>query len=187
MAIRLADALRFLHYPPLDADLVKLAAQRHAMQLRVAFEEGLAHRLSLYALRNKQRQHGSPRLLLAGRADSLLKRFVHNLSFQLTASQEKVFREISTDLAQNKPMLRLLQGDVGSGKTVVAALAALQAITNGYQVALMAPTEVLATQHAMQFERWFSVMSLKNEGVETGANIGAVSYTHLTLPTIYSV
>ena len=159
--VSLADALLYLHNPPLDADLAALAAQSHPMQVRVAFEELLAHRLGLYALRKKQRQYQSPCLTRDSQADLLIDRFIHDLPFQLTAGQQKVFKAISADLAQSKPMLRLLQGDVGSGKTVVAALAALQAVSKGYQVALMTPTEVLATQHGTQFERWFADMKIK--------------------------
>ena len=168
--VTLADALLYLHNPPLNADLGALAAQRHPMQVRVAFEEFLAHRLGLYTLRKKQRQYESPCLERDSQADLLINRFIHTLPFELTASQKKVFKAISADLAQSKPMLRLLQGDVGSGKTVVAALAALQAISKGYQLALMAPTEVLATQHGMQFERWFTNLEIK-----TGLLLGKFS------------
>ena len=161
MPISLAKALHYLHGPPLAADLNLLRSRRHVMQLRMVYEELLAQRLSLHSMRKKQQDNSAPPLTKCTKVKNLLYAFISDLPFQLTASQYKVFQEISADMVKNIPMLRLLQGDVGSGKTVVAALAALQAIGHGYQVALMVPTEVLATQHAAHFDQWFSVLGIK--------------------------
>ncbi|RLA45164.1 MAG: ATP-dependent DNA helicase RecG [Gammaproteobacteria bacterium] len=154
----LADALRFLHAPPAEAPLQLLAEGKHPAQQRLALEELLAHHLSLLRLRLQIRQHRAPALKPA---NSLTRKFLCALPFKLTAAQQKVGREIAADIAQPIPMLRLLQGDVGSGKTVVAALAALQAINSGYQAAIMAPTEILAEQHRLNFDNWFSPLGIK--------------------------
>ena len=154
----LADALRFLHQPPAEAPLQLLAEGKHPAQQRLALEELLAHHLSLLRMRLQIRQHRAPALKPA---NSLTRQFLASLPFNLTAAQQKVGREIAADIAQPIPMLRLLQGDVGSGKTVVAALAALQAINSGYQAAIMAPTEILAEQHRLNFDNWFSPLEIK--------------------------
>ena len=125
---------------------------RHPAQRRLAFEELLAHQLSLKLLRQRiQSDPGWP-LTSAGK---LKTDFLAALPFRMTAAQQRVLLEIEADLMLAKPMLRLVQGDVGCGKTLVAALAATQAIQMGRQVALMAPTELLADQHAQNFRRWF--------------------------------
>lgn len=154
----LADALRYLHRPPPDADLDELAEGRHWAQERLVFEELLTHQLSLQRLRETLRAQRAVPLPAARRLPQL---YLDNLGFTPTGAQQRVGREIAYDLAQPEPMLRLVQGDVGAGKTVVAALAALQAIEAGYQVALMAPTEILAEQHFLNFQRWFAALDIE--------------------------
>ena len=154
----LADALQFLHHPPTDAPVELLAEGQHPAQQRLALEELLAHHLSLQRLREQVRQHHAPALAIN---KSLNANFLASLPFELTGAQNKVSEEIAEDLRQAIPMLRLLQGDVGSGKTVVAALAALQTISHGYQAAIMAPTEILAEQHRLNFENWFEPLNIK--------------------------
>ena len=153
----LDQAIRYLHRPPPDADLEELALGEHWAQRRLAFEELLTHQLSLQKLRETVRQQQAPALPYA---TSLPRQFLANLGFAPTGAQKRVGAEIAYDLTQHEPMLRLVQGDVGAGKTVVAALAALQAIEAGYQVALMAPTEILAEQHFINFSRWLEPLGL---------------------------
>ena len=156
--VGLEQALRYLHAPPPDACVQELAAGTHACQRRLAFEELLAYYLSLMRLRSQVRQATAPPLP----ADcALQQRFLAQLGFALTGAQKRVGAEIEADLRQERPMLRLLQGDVGSGKTAVAAIAALQSIASGFQVALMAPTEVLAEQHFLCFEQWFAPLDIR--------------------------
>ncbi len=153
----LAEALVYVHRPPPGADLAPLAAGRHPAQRRLAFEELLAHQLSLRQLRESIRAEAAWPLPPSA---TLAPRLRAALPFALTAAQERVLAEIGRDLAVPSPMLRLVQGDVGSGKTVVAALAALAAVEAGFQVALMAPTELLAEQHFQNFERWLKPLRL---------------------------
>ena len=152
------DALRTLHAPPVSADTTALLEYRHPARHRLVMEELLAHHLSLLKIR-AQVQSWQALPLLPGQA-SLEQQFRDSLAFKLTGAQERVSREIRQDLTQPLPMLRLVQGDVGSGKTVVAALAALQAIEAGTQVALMAPTEILAEQHYLTFQQWLAPLGL---------------------------
>ncbi|MDB6063762.1 MAG: ATP-dependent helicase RecG [Verrucomicrobiaceae bacterium] len=153
----LSSALRYLHQPPPQAAQAQLLAGAHPFQQRLAFEELLAHQLSMLRLREQMRSHGAPR---CGGNAALQQRFLKQLGFALTGAQKRVVGEIEHDLKQPQPMLRLVQGDVGSGKTVVAALAALRAIASGYQVALMAPTEILAEQHRDNFARWMQQLGI---------------------------
>ena len=153
----LREAVQLLHRPPPDIDLEALQDGRHWAQHRLAFEELMAHQLAMLRLRAQMRAHKAPPMRAAG---ELAERFVAQLGFPLTGAQRRVADEILLDLAQPRPMLRLVQGDVGAGKTVVAALAALQAIEAGWQVALMAPTEILAEQHFNNFQRWFAALGL---------------------------
>ena len=125
---------------------------KHPAQQRLIIEELVAQQLSMYKLRSQSQQQQAVALQID---NSLQQRFLAALPFAPTQAQQRVTSEIRHDLSQSLPMLRLVQGDVGSGKTLVAALAALTAIGNGYQVALMAPTELLAEQHATNFARWF--------------------------------
>ncbi len=153
----LREAVQYVHRPPADAPVDLLLECRHPAQRRLAFEELLAHQLSLKLLR--QRIQSDPGWPL--QSDGALKaRMLSALPFQTTQAQRRVLREIERDLAQPKPMLRLVQGDVGCGKTVVAALAATQAVSLGRQVALMAPTELLADQHWQNFQRWFEPLGI---------------------------
>ncbi len=153
----LDQAIRYLHRPPADADLEELAEGRHWAQHRLAFEELLTHQLSLQRLRESLRAQQAPRLPIA---KQLPQQFLSNLGFPPTGAQTRVGAEIAYDLSQDEPMLRLIQGDVGAGKTVVAAFAALQALEAGYQVALMAPTEILAEQHFLNFSKWLAPLGL---------------------------
>ena len=154
----LADALAYIHRPPAGADVAALVERRHPAQQRLALEELLAHNLSMQQLHRQQRQYRAPALSLA---PELEHRFIERLPFKLTAAQERVITEIQVDLAQQHPMQRLVQGDVGSGKTVVAAMAALRTIGNGYQAAIMAPTELLAEQHLRSFTQWLAPMGIE--------------------------
>ncbi len=154
----LAAALGYVHRPPPGADLVPLAIGRHPAQRRLAFEELLAHQLSLRQLREDIRADAAWPLAPKG---DLAGRLLAALPFALTGAQQRVLREVRADIAAPSPMLRLVQGDVGSGKTVVAALAALAAVECGFQVALMAPTELLAEQHWQNFDRWLRPLGLR--------------------------
>lgn len=154
----LDDAIRYLHNPPADADLDELAEGQHWAQHRLAFEELLTHQLSQQRLRESLRALRAPALPKASR---LPERYLANLGFAPTGAQQRVGNEIAYDLSQPEPMMRLVQGDVGAGKTVVAALAALQALEAGYQVALMAPTEILAEQHYLTFKRWLEPLGIE--------------------------
>jgi ATP-dependent DNA helicase RecG len=153
----LREALQYVHRPPADAPVDLLLSWRHPAQRRLAFEELLAHQLSLKLLR--QRIQSDPGWPLAS-SGTLKTDLLAALPFRMTAAQQRVLLEIERDLMMAKPMLRLVQGDVGCGKTLVAALAATQAIQTGRQVALMAPTELLADQHAQNFRRWFEPLSV---------------------------
>ena len=153
----LRDALLYVHRPPADADMGLLVSGRHPAQRRLVFEEMLAHHLSLRRQRIALQAHRAPPLKPGACADALRAA----LPFALTGAQARVLREVSKDLARRKPMLRLVQGDVGSGKTVVAALAAAAAIDGGRQAALMAPTELLAEQHAQNLRGWFEPLGIR--------------------------
>lgn len=154
----LADAVRYVHRPPTDASVALLMDGSHPVQQRLAFEELLAHHLSLRQLRlNAERSDAHS----IGKESGLSRRFRESLPFQLTHAQQRVSAEILHDLAQAHPMLRLVQGDVGCGKTVVAAIAALACIGDGFQAALMAPTELLAEQHYRNFRDWFVPLGIE--------------------------
>lgn len=147
----LAGALRTLHNPPPDSPLHLIENGQHPALRRLAFDELMAQRLSMLFARQQRSTLSAPPMPYHAQQ---VTPFLQSLPFQLTEAQRRVQQEISQDLAQAQPMLRLVQGDVGSGKTVIAALAALQAIANGYQVALMAPTDILSEQHAQTLQRW---------------------------------
>jgi ATP-dependent DNA helicase RecG len=153
----LGEALAFIHRPPAGADVAALVERRHPAQQRLALEELLAHNLSMQQLHRRQRAFQAPSLQ---QVSELEPEFLRRLPFSLTGAQQRVVDEIQTDLARSHPMQRLVQGDVGSGKTVVAALAALRTIGNGYQVAIMAPTELLAEQHLRSFTQWFEPLGI---------------------------
>lgn len=162
----LNEAIHFLHRPPPDVSLDMLEKGQHPAQVRLIFEELLAHNLAMQKVRLGAQQHYA--LPLLPKTD-LKQRFLAALPFQPTNAQARVTADIEQDLKREYPMMRLVQGDVGSGKTLVAALAALSAIDNGKQVALMAPTEILAEQHAENFRRWFEPL-----GVSVGWLAGKV-------------
>lgn len=154
----LTQALVYLHQPPTDADLERLLSGHHPCQQRLAFEELLGHFLSLRNLRELARKQVA--MSLAGGA-TLIQTFRSDLPFRLTNAQDRVVAEIGGDLRQAHPMMRLVQGDVGSGKTVVAAIACLQAIGSDVQAAVMAPTELLAEQHYRNFCDWFNGLGIE--------------------------
>ncbi len=154
----LADAIRYLHRPPPDAAVDELTQGRHPCQQRLAFEELLAHYLSLRRLRAlAETEDARPLTGGRGRIDA----FIASLPFELTRAQVRVVDDIRSDLARPHPMMRLIQGDVGSGKTVVAAIACLAAIASGVQAAIMAPTEILAEQHWRSFSDWFRPLGIE--------------------------
>ncbi|AYH50073.1 ATP-dependent DNA helicase RecG [Dickeya fangzhongdai] len=158
--ISLPDALRTLHRPPPDVQLAELEQGKHPAQQRLVMEELLAHHLSMLAVRAGAQRHHA---LALKPKDNLKQQLLAALPFSPTGAQQRVVAEIEQDMNRSFPMMRLVQGDVGSGKTLVAALTALRAIAHGKQVALMAPTELLAEQHAANFRRWFEPL-----GIEVG-------------------
>ncbi len=153
----LAQALALIHRPPPDTSVIQLEEGKHPAQLRLIKEELLAHNLSMLKLRQSSDVHRSLSLSVN---EDLSDKFLASLPFSPTNAQARVVKEIRLDLSKTQPMMRLIQGDVGSGKTLVAALAALTAISEGYQVALMAPTEILAEQHAINFQHWFEPLNI---------------------------
>ncbi|MBO2698265.1 ATP-dependent DNA helicase RecG [Shewanella algae] len=154
----LAQAVRTLHRPPADVDIYRLEQGQHPAQQRLVQEELLAHNLSMLKLRERSNHDKAVPLPATG---VLLNPFLAALPFKPTGAQQRVVADIGRDIEKPQPMMRLVQGDVGSGKTLVAAMAALQAIENGYQVAMMAPTELLAEQHAINFSQWLEPLGLK--------------------------
>ena len=154
----ITEAVKLVHKPPAGAPVPQLVEGRHPAQQRLVMEELLAHQLSLLQVREQIQARQALPLLPTG---DLTERFLEELPFSLTGAQRQVMKEIRQDLSQPLPMLRLVQGDVGSGKTVVAALAALQAIGAGAQVALMAPTEILAEQHYNNFRGWLEPLGIR--------------------------
>jgi ATP-dependent DNA helicase RecG len=151
-------SVKLLHQPPPNIDEDALLERAHPAWMRIKFDELLAQQLSMRVHYRERSQRVAPRLAAHGKlSEALLK----DLPFALTNAQKKVWQEISADLAKPHPMQRLLQGDVGSGKTIVAALAALQAIENGYQVAFMAPTEILAEQHYLKLRDWLTPLGIE--------------------------
>ena len=153
----LRQALRYVHMPPPEAEIDALTEGEHPAQQRLAFEELLAHNLSLRELRLKMQARAAPAIATDG---ALCQRLFEALPFQLTAAQQRVLAEVAHDLARPHPMQRLVQGDVGSGKTIVAAAAVLRAVEAGYQAAVMAPTELLAEQHLRSFRQWLEPLGV---------------------------
>ncbi len=154
----LSQALTIIHQPPVDTSVEQLELGQHPAQLRLIKEELLAHNLSMLKLRQSSDVHAAISLL---GDDDITQKFLASLPFSPTNAQTRVVDEIKSDLAKTQPMMRLVQGDVGSGKTLVAALSALTAISQGYQVALMAPTEILAEQHAINFQQWLEPLKIR--------------------------
>lgn len=161
----LISSILYVHRPPPDADLAALAAGTHPCQRRLALEEMLAHHLSLRRIRDHNRT--KPAIPLTGKRD-LRDRFLTGLPFELTGDQRATLNEIEADLAGKHPMMRLLQGDVGCGKTVVAAAAALNAVAEGHQVAVMAPTELLGEQHRDSFAEWLTPLGVSVAWLSSG-------------------
>lgn len=160
----LAEALETLHHPPPTVSLHALENGEHPSLKRLVLEELMAKRLSMQFAKEHWKTKRAPAFIYN---PTLIDCFLKSLPFSLTKAQERVYQEVHEDLIQDKPMLRLVQGDVGSGKTIVAALAALEAISAGHQVAFMAPTELLSEQHATNFERWFApfdILTLRLRG-----------------------
>ena len=155
--VAIGHALRAVHRPPAGTDPEAPLHVEHPARRRLAFEELLAHHLALRVLR---RRLDARQAAAFGRGDALVQRFIDSLPFRLTAAQHRVAREVRADLARTRPMHRLVQGDVGAGKTVVAALAAVRAVANERQVALMAPTELLAEQHCASFRGWLEPLGI---------------------------
>jgi len=153
-----AESIAYLHQPPPDAPLELLAERTHPAWQRLKFDELLAQQLSMHQhYRRRRAQSADP----MPPRQHLTRALLAALPFPLTSAQQRIMTEIARDLAKPHPMQRLLQGDVGSGKTVVAALAALQAIENGFQAAIMAPTEILAEQHYQKLSAWLAPLGLK--------------------------
>lgn len=153
----LLDALLFVHRPPADADVLKLMNQNHPAQQRLKIEEILAHFLAMHQARSAIAQLDAPALPISPQSKQAL---LAQLPFELTGAQQRVVKEIHQDMSRQHPMQRLVQGDVGSGKTVVAALAIQAALANGKQAVMMAPTEILAEQHMLTLQSYFSDKSL---------------------------
>ncbi|MFM2109199.1 MAG: ATP-dependent DNA helicase RecG [Steroidobacteraceae bacterium] len=153
----LREALRYVHRPPVDADLEELDAGKHPVQRRLAFEELLTHQVVMRRLRESVRTDAAW-ILTDG--SGLESRFLAGLPYELTCAQRRVLDEIDADLVQQRPMVRLVQGDVGCGKTVVAAAAAARAVGSGRQAVLMAPTELLAEQHQRNLDAWFRPLGI---------------------------
>ncbi len=154
----LAEALQTVHRPPSDIDIPSLIEGSHPALQRLAIEELIAHRLGLQLQRLQRQQDLAPSIQPAGK---LSRQLLADLGFELTRAQSRVVSEIVESMQSTQPMLRLLQGDVGAGKTVVAALAAANAVEAGMQVAIMAPTEILAEQHLLNFIEWFEPMQIE--------------------------
>ena len=154
----LKEALHYIHEPPTDANMLQLNQGSHPAQQRLIFEELVAHQISLLTRRAYIRQISAPRF---SSSKVLAKTLLEGLPFQMTNAQKRVSKEILQDLKQDQPMLRLVQGDVGAGKTLVAAVAACHALEADWQVALMAPTEILAEQHYLNFKRWFEPLGIQ--------------------------
>lgn len=156
-SMALSDALLLLHRPPNDVDVTALEQGTHPAQQRLVFEELLAQNLSLLKIREQGQQ---VKAVALSSNNELESKFLSNLPFAPTNAQNRVVTEIKGDLQHAYPMMRLVQGDVGSGKTLVAALSALTAIAQGFQVALMAPTEILSEQHGINFTNWFNTLGI---------------------------
>jgi ATP-dependent DNA helicase RecG len=172
--LTLPQALQIIHNPPINENIDALMNKIHPAQQRLAFEEILTHNLSVCLL-SKTNNDKAPQFI----NDSILSQtLLKNLEFNLTKAQQRVYIEIKQDLSKTLPMQRLLQGDVGSGKTIVAVLSALQAVESDYQVAIMAPTELLAEQHFKTFTKWFNLLENK---IEIAYLVGSLTKKYKTL------
>lgn len=157
----LQSAITYLHQPPADADTQALLERTHPAWRRVQFEELLAQQISLKRAHAIRRERHAPHFAKPAAGNSLESRLLKVLPFQLTVAQQRVWEEIGADLSLPFPMNRLLQGDVGSGKTVISALAAARTMEYGYQAAVMAPTEILAEQHYLKMKEWFEPLGVQ--------------------------
>jgi ATP-dependent DNA helicase RecG len=155
------EAIHTLHHPSRGDDMESIQNRTHPAWRRIQIEELLAQQISLQQARAKRLSRRSVQMNLNPKKDGILEKFLLQLPFQLTRSQQKVWQDLMTDLAQPYPMNRLLQGDVGSGKTIVAALAAMHCLDHGYQAAIMAPTEILAEQHYRKLLTWLQPMGIE--------------------------
>jgi ATP-dependent DNA helicase RecG len=155
------EAIHTLHHPSRSDDMESIQNRTHPAWRRIQIEELLAQQISLQQARAKRLSRRSVQMNLNPKKDGILEKFLLQLPFQLTRSQQKVWQDLMTDLAQPYPMNRLLQGDVGSGKTIVAALAAMHCLDHGYQAAIMAPTEILAEQHYRKLLTWLQPMGIE--------------------------
>ena len=153
----LKEALDYIHHPPVNANMLQLSQGSHPAQQRLIFEELVAHQVSLLSRRAYIQQIEAPSF---NPSKTFAKALLGTMPFEMTGAQKRVSKEIAKDLKLNKPMLRLVQGDVGAGKTLVAGVAACHALEEGWQVALMAPTEILAEQHFLNFKKWFEPLGL---------------------------
>ena len=153
----LVSALKMAHRPTPGADVAALMSGMHPAHRRLALEELVAHRLGLRLLRVQAQRNEAPKFPLQS---NMATQLLDSLSFSLTDAQQRVLDEVLQNMSTGEPMLRLVQGDVGAGKTIVAALAAAHAVSAGYQVALMAPTEILAEQHLLNFTEWFEPLGI---------------------------
>ena len=154
----LGEAITYLHHPPPDTDVDQLMDGKHPSQIRLAFEELTAHQVSLRIVRERIQELHAPALDAPSSSYAEVKQA---FGFTLTGAQQRVADEVATDLMKNRPSLRLIQGDVGSGKTVIAALASVHAFENNLQTALMAPTELLAEQHFINMTSWLAPLGIK--------------------------
>jgi len=161
----LFEALKFIHNPPANIDINTLMTGSHPAQRRLIKEELVAHMLCAGILKNELEGRVGPEMPEQSKKENIL---LNSLGFQLTAAQERTWEEIGSDMRGSSPMRRLLQGDVGSGKTLVGALAALHSASNGWQTAFMCPTEILAEQHHQTLLGWFSSLGIK-VGLLTGS------------------
>ncbi|MBU3608439.1 ATP-dependent DNA helicase RecG [Polynucleobacter nymphae] len=159
--LSLQSAISYLHQPPSDANTQALLERTDPAWRRVQFEELLAQQISLKRAHAIRRERHAPSFAKPSKEKSLEANLIKALPFTLTGAQARVWSEISHDLEKSFPMNRLLQGDVGSGKTVVAALAAARVIDHGYQAAVMAPTEILAEQHYLKMKEWFEPLGVR--------------------------
>ena len=154
----LEESLRQLHYPNLHQDLHQLQSEVTPARLRLVLEELIAHQLTFKHAKQQNQRLPAPVLAIKKNLEQAL---IENLPFQLTKAQQRVWQEVATDLATPLPMVRMVQGDVGSGKTVLAALAACRAVDHGCQVAVLAPTEILAEQHFHNFSHWLEPLGIR--------------------------
>ena len=168
---QLSEALQLVHQPPPDSDVQQLINRQHPAQKRLAFEELLAQQLTMRQIRRQMQRHQAP--VLQGESP-LAQQLLSHLPFALTAAQQRVLQDIYQDLAQPLPMQRLVQGDVGSGKTVVAALATIAAVASGYQAVMMAPTELLAEQHFQTFNNWLTPLVAPGIADRTGTPVAVL-------------